>query len=237
MFGLRSGFLFLYVCVLSIICWGLVCFIGGVMKRKVLFVLVLVVLVGCVVSVVAWKSNWFKLFETKGTVSGTETSIQAVTIDFGTLLPATDFEKTSVAQIYVDEAGGVKITNIILVIKYNVYGESSDYAEQHLESCFYDLCVNISVSGETIHLIIVTQGNFYDYSTAGYDKPYWDWEECIYPDSQTKYPVYTWYGWNDNITIPQGSHEISITVYGKAGTPSATQSFVIEFYLELNPVA
>jgi len=106
-----------------------------------------------------------------------------------------------------------------------------------LESCFYGLCVNISVSGETIHLIIVTQGNFYDGSTADYEKPYWSWEECIYPDSQTKYPVYTWYGWSDNITIPQGSHEISITVYGKAGTPSATQSFVIEFYLELNPVA
>ena len=202
-----------------------------------MFVFVLVVLVGFVFSVVAWKSNWFKLFETKGTVEETSTSIQAVTIDFGTLLPATDFEKTSTAQIYVDEADGVKITNIIMVIKYNVYGESIEDAEQHLESCFYNLFVNISVLGETIHLIIVEQGSFYDSSTAGYEKPYWHFEESIQPDSQTRYPVYDWYGWEGNVTVPQGSYDIPIAVYGKTGTPSTAQSFAIEFYLELNPVA
>ena len=42
------------------------------------------------------------------TLSRAEVSIQTMTIDFRTLLLATNSEKTSVAQIYVDEAGGVK---------------------------------------------------------------------------------------------------------------------------------
>ena len=191
------------------------------------------VLVGFVFSVVAWKSNWFKLFETKGTVEETATSIQAVTIDFGTLLPATDFEKTSTAQIFVDEADGVKITNVIMVIKYNIYYGTSDDAEQYLESCFYNLYANITVRGEVIHLVVVENGDFKD----EYPYPYWRYEERISGGSSVSYPVYSWYKWDGNVTIPQGSHDISITVYGKTGTPSTAQSFAIEFYLELNPVA
>jgi len=173
--------------------------------------MVIVFIIVTLIGVSAIPSNWFEAADVTGIIVQTETGIVKAIINLGSLQSASEFNACANGTITVVEASGVNITKLVM----NWPGPTDEHG--YFEERFFSLTINLTIYDDVWSIPIVTNGAFETskWSYAGYQ--FYD----QYAD---------WTGYH----LPQGTHPIMFTVYGKTQIVSENVTISITFLLELS---
>jgi hypothetical protein len=184
--------------------------------NKRLLLLVGLTLSVITLAVVAIPSNWFEAAEVTGVVVETETGTVKAIINLGNLTSATSFSASGNGTITIDESGGLSIEKFIMGHPY--YTPEEDYVyERYLTNRFYELSLNLTVGDTTVSMPIVVDGGLY----------YWYWEYDEWPWLYRSYSDWI------PITLSQGTHTVTFTIYGTTALTTQTLNVEMMFYFEL----
>jgi len=172
-----------------------------------------------VLTVAAIPANWFEAAQISGVVVKTESSTVKAIIDLGNLPSATPFSASGDGTITIAESGGLQIGKFIMGYPYYTPEEGYVY-ERYLTSRFYKLGLNLTIGATTVSVPIVTNGSIYYY---------WYYEYDEYPWTYRSYP-----GWTA-LTLPQGTHTVTFTIYGTTTLTTKNLGVEMKFYFALTP--
>jgi hypothetical protein len=169
-------------------------------------------------TVMAIPPNWFEAAEVTGVVVETGTTTVKAIINLGDLSSATSFSASGDGTITIEESGGLSIEKFIMGYPYYTTEEEYVY-ERYLTNRFHDLTLDLTVGDTTVSMPIVVDGEIY----------YWYWE---YDDWETQWSYRSYPDWT-SITLSQGTHTVTFTIYGTTALTTQTLSVEMMFYFEL----
>lgn len=187
-------------------------------KRLLLFATLVFSVI--VLTVAAIPTDWFKAAEITGVIVTTESNVVEAIIDLGDLASASPFSVSGNGTITVAESGGLKIEKFVIGYPYYTPEEGNVY-EQYITNRFYTLGIDLTVGETTVSIPIVTDGS-------------WDWwygEYDEHPWTYRRYPE-----WDPEwITLPQGTHTVTFTIFGKTALRAESIGFEMMCYFTFVP--
>jgi hypothetical protein len=169
-------------------------------------------------AVVAIRPTWFEAAEVTGVVVETGTGTVKAIINLGDLASAAPFSASGEGTITIEESGGLNIEKFIMGYPFYTLEEEYVY-ERYLTNRFHELSIDLTVEDTTVSMPIVIDGEIY----------YWYYE---YEDWETQWTYRSYPDWTP-ITLSQGTHTVTFTIYGTTALTTQNLNVNMTFYFEL----